>query len=124
MRRSGNHYYLNKADGKVFGVCAGFADYLGVDALWIRIAVVAMTLLGMGIIIPIYFLIAFLATTGPSRIDYDGMDDETYLDRLRRGRDRSSRIRTDISDMDRRLAEMERSYGTDSRLSNEIDSLR
>jgi phage shock protein C len=122
VSRSGNRFYLNKAEGKFMGVCAGFADYLGVDALWVRVAVVAVSVLGHLITVPLYFIIAFLASPKPYPGSYDALDDEGYLERMRRRR--SSKMRSDITDMDRRLSEMERSYGSNSRLSSEIDRLR
>lgn len=126
MSRSRNRYYLNKREGKLFGVCAGFADYLGIDALWVRVAVVALTVLGSFVTIPLYFIIAFLASSRPEEIAWHGdRDGEAYLDRLTTPRqDRSARLRSDISDMDRRLAEMETIYSGNSRLSSEIDRLR
>ena len=41
-----NAFRLNKSEGKIMGVCAGLADYSGVDATIVRIAAVALTLLG------------------------------------------------------------------------------
>ncbi len=127
MSRTNSGFHLNKADGKFLGVCAGIADYIGVEAIWVRVALVVLTLLGWGTAIPIYFIIAFVAPKAPARgygaIDYDGMDDERYLDRMSRHRDRKTRVRADLSDMDRRLSEMERSYGRNSHLSSEIDRL-
>ena len=124
MRSARDRFYLNKADGKFLGVCAGIADYLGVEALWVRVIVVLVSLFGHLITVPLYFLIAFLASPRPAGIDYAALDDESYLERRRRRRDRSSRLRADLSDMDRRLAEMEQTYGTNSRLASEIDRLR
>jgi phage shock protein C len=124
VSRTNSGFHLNKADGKFLGVCAGIADYIGVEAIWVRVALVVLTLLGWGTAIPIYLIIAFVASPKPAAIDYDGMDDERYLERMSRRRDRSKRMRTDLSDMDRRLAEMERSYGRSSPLSSEIDRLR
>jgi phage shock protein C len=125
VSRTNSGFHLNKADGKFLGVCAGIADYIGVEAIWVRVALIVLTLLGWGTAIPIYFVIAFVASPkSPAAIDYDGMDDERYLDRMSRRRDRSRRMRTDLSEMDRRLAEMERSYGRNSHLSSEIDRLR
>jgi phage shock protein C len=118
---SSSGFHLNKAEGKFLGVCAGIADYTGIDALWVRAALVGLTLLGWGTAIPVYFLVAFLASPRPSRIDYDAVDDERYLERMRRRR--SSRMRNDVSEMDRRLSEMEHDYGRSSRLSSEIDRL-
>ena len=54
-------FHLDKRDGKIFGVCAGLANYTGVDAMWIRIALVAATLLLTGLTIPIYIAAALIA---------------------------------------------------------------
>jgi phage shock protein C len=54
-------FRLDKADGKLFGVCSGLANWSGVDAMIWRIGFVAATLLGFGLAIPIYFAIALIA---------------------------------------------------------------
>ena len=129
MTVSRNRFYLNKAEGKISGVCAGFADYLGVDALWIRAAVVALTVLVSFITIPLYIIIAVLASRRPRDL-YAGdpyIDDraeEQRLERALRRRERSTRVRSDLRDMDRRLAEVEHHYtSSGTRLSAEIDRL-
>ena len=35
-------YHRNTFDGKLLGVCAGFEDYFGADALWFRLGAVAL----------------------------------------------------------------------------------
>lgn len=125
MTTARNRYYLNKRDGKVFGVCAGFADYLGTEALWVRVALVLLTILGSGITIPLYLAVAFLASRRPEgvldRYVYD--DEERAYERARR-HGTMARTRSDISDMDRRLTDVESHYATNSRLADEIDRLR
>ena len=54
-------FRLDKAEGKLFGVCSGLANITGVDALVWRLGFVAATLLGFGLAIPIYIVIALLA---------------------------------------------------------------
>lgn len=54
-------FRLDKHDGKVFGVCAGLANYTGIDAVWIRIGLVAATLLLTGLTIPVYIATALIA---------------------------------------------------------------
>lgn len=58
-----NHakFQLDKSAAKISGVCAGIANYTGVDVLWVRLAAVMATLLGSGLPIIGYFVIAFLA---------------------------------------------------------------
>lgn len=54
-------FRLDKTNGKVFGVCAGIADYFGVDAMLVRIGFVLGTLLGFGSFLLIYLAIALIA---------------------------------------------------------------
>lgn len=54
-------FHLDKANSKVFGVCAGIADYFGVDTMLVRIGFVAATLFGFGSPVLIYIAIALIA---------------------------------------------------------------
>ncbi|MEE4200177.1 PspC domain-containing protein [Erythrobacter sp.] len=54
-------FRLDKRDGKLFGVCAGLANWSGVDALIWRLGFVVCTLLGIGFPILIYLAIALIA---------------------------------------------------------------
>lgn len=54
-------FCLDKTSGKVFGVCAGIANYFGIDTMLVRIGFVAATLLGFGSPILIYLAIALIA---------------------------------------------------------------
>jgi phage shock protein C len=65
MRNNGrppqNGFRLDKQDGKLFGVCAGLANWSGVDALIWRLGFVGFTLLGFGLPILVYIAIALIA---------------------------------------------------------------
>lgn len=52
---------LDRRHGKIFGVCAGIADYFGIDPLGVRIGFVLGTLIGFGSFILIYLAIALIA---------------------------------------------------------------
>jgi phage shock protein C len=54
-------FRLDRVDGKVFGVCAGLANYMNVDPLIVRAVFVAGTIFGFGSFILIYLAIALLA---------------------------------------------------------------
>ena len=56
-----NSFRLNKSDRVLMGVCAGIADYTGVDLLLVRLLTVLLTLCGFGSTIIIYLLIGLLA---------------------------------------------------------------
>ena len=59
--RAPTKFHLDRADGKVFGVCAGLANYMNVDPLVVRLVFVAGTIFGFGSFILIYLAIALLA---------------------------------------------------------------
>jgi phage shock protein PspC (stress-responsive transcriptional regulator) len=54
-------FRLDRIDGKVFGVCAGLANYMNVDPMIVRAVFVAGTIFGFGSFILIYLAIALLA---------------------------------------------------------------
>jgi phage shock protein C len=51
---------LNKTDKKFMGVCAGIADWAGIDAAIVRILFVIATLIGVGSPILIYLILGFV----------------------------------------------------------------
>lgn len=131
---SRGHFYLDKSNAKVSGVCAGIADYTQVDAFWVRLAAVMLLIFVSPIVIPIYIAIAVLADKRPMGL-YSEDEEMRLLRRMERRRARkglglshptpSSHLRTDLSDMDRRIADMEAHYSnSNARLAAEIDSLR
>lgn len=116
-------FYLDKSNAKLSGVCAGLADYTGVDALWVRIAVVFLTLWVSFITIPLYIVTAMAANKRPMSL-YSEAEEERLLRRMERARNKSH-VRSQLSDIDRRVAEMEAHYtSSNARLAAEIDSLR
>lgn len=54
-------FRLDRTEGKVFGVCAGLANYMNVDPMIVRLVFVAGTIFGIGSFILIYLAIALLA---------------------------------------------------------------
>jgi phage shock protein C len=56
-----NAFRLNKSEGKIMGVCAGLADYSGIDLMLIRVLTVLLTLCGVGSTIILYLLIGLIA---------------------------------------------------------------
>ena len=55
-------FLLNQSKSKVMGVCAGLADWLGVDVLAVRLAVIIATLVTGPLAIVFYILTGWLAT--------------------------------------------------------------
>jgi phage shock protein PspC (stress-responsive transcriptional regulator) len=58
---AGRHFSLDRANGKVFGVCAGIAHYFGINPMIVRISFAAGTILGLGSLILVYLAIALIA---------------------------------------------------------------
>ncbi len=54
-------FRLDKANGKLMGVCAGLANYTGIETVWLRVGFVAAALLGVGAPVLIYILIGLIA---------------------------------------------------------------
>ena len=57
--------YLDKKNAKISGVCAGIADYFGIDPMMVRISAVLIALFGGGIIIIGYILLAIFLSAKP-----------------------------------------------------------
>ncbi|OJY66001.1 MAG: phage shock protein C [Sphingobium sp. 66-54] len=119
-------FYLDKQNGKWMGVCAGIADYTGIDVLWVRIGAVLVTLMGaFPWTIIAYHLVAWMADVKPSGL-YASQDDEKFWQGVRTNPARSTRdVRSKFRDIDRRLADIETFYTSrNTRLADEIDKLR
>ena len=66
MSASRTKFYLDKQDGKILGVCAGIANYTGIDPLLVRIGTVFLTIIGgFPWTVIAYFLTAWLAPNQP-----------------------------------------------------------
>ena len=119
-------FYLNKQDAKYKGVCAGIADYTGIEVLWVRIALILLTLAGgFPWTLIAYGLIAWMAQTKPIGL-YQDAQDQKFWQGVRANPTRSTaEVRSKLRDIDRRLADMETHFTSrNTALANEIDALR
>ena len=118
-------FYLDKQNAKWSGVCAGIADYSGLDVFWVRMGVVAVTVATFPMGLFAYWLIAWLATNKPVGL-YDNAEDAKFWQGVRVSPTRSTRdVRAKFRDIDRRLADVETYYTSrNSTLASEIDALR
>ena len=119
-------FYLDKRNGKVMGVCAGIADYTGLDVTLVRIAMVAAIILGSGALLPVYFITGWIANDQPREIASDNKDERKFWQGVRASPSQSARdIRGRMREIDRRLAEIEQYVTTENRsLAREIEELR
>jgi phage shock protein C len=119
-------FYLDKQNAKWSGVCAGIADYTGVDVTLIRIGFILAVFLGSGSPILAYFLIAWMAPRKPIELYERDPADTKFWQGVRANPQRTARdVRSRFRDLDRRLADVE-TYVTSSnnRLAREIEELR
>lgn len=119
-------FYLDKQNAKWMGVCAGIADYTGIDVTWVRVGAILVTLMGaFPWTLIAYFIAAWLADTKPYGL-YQDSEDAKFWQGVRSNPTRSTRdVRSKFRDIDRRLADIELYYTSrNTRLADEIDSLR
>ena len=125
MAASRTDFYLDPHNGKIRGVCAGIADYTGIDVTFVRIAAVVLALTTHLIALGAYFLIAWLAEEKPDDL-YVGREDAKFWQGVRSNPKRSAgEVRATFRDIDRRLADIETFYTSrNTSLASEIDKLR
>ncbi|MEM6828821.1 MAG: envelope stress response membrane protein PspC [Pseudomonadota bacterium] len=118
--------YRDKANAKLMGVCSGIADYTGIDAFWVRLGLVALTVFALGpVAILAYFIAGFVLNKKPPHL-YRDEGEQKYWQRVRQSPQRTAReIRANFRDIDRRLASVEAHYvSSNPRLTAEIERLR
>ena len=117
--------YRDKHNGKLMGVCAGIADYTGINVFWLRLAAVASLFVTSGTTIPLYLIAGFLLNKKPPYL-YRDESEQKYWQGIRQNPKRTAReIRAAFRDVDRRLAAVEHHYvSSNPRLTAEIERLR
>jgi phage shock protein C len=118
-------FYRDKQNSKLMGVCAGIADYTGVNSIWVRLGLLGLIPLTGGIVLPIYFIVGFLADKKPAHL-YGDRQEQQFWQGVRQSPTRTARqVKAQFRDLDRRLAEVETFYvSSNPRLSSEIERLR
>lgn len=126
MSASRTKFYLDKQNGKWSGVCAGLADYTGIDVIWVRIGAIVLTLMGgFPWTLIAYFIAAWMAEPKPRGL-YENAEEERFWQGVRTNPARTTRdVRSRFRDIDRRLGDIETHYtSSNTRLAREIDELR
>ena len=120
-------FYLDKQNAKWKGVCAGIADYTGIDGTVIRIGLVVLTCIGgFPWTLVAYWVAAWLAPVKPRELAHETPEQAKFWQGVRASPRRTVRdVRSRFRDIDRRLADVE-TYVTssNSRLAREIEQLR
>ena len=123
---SRTRFYLDKRHKKVMGVCAGIANYTGLDVNIVRIGLVVSVFIGAGALIPVYFIAGWIANDEPREIASDTKEERVFWQGVRASPAQSAReIRSKMRDINRRLADIEYYVTTENRsLAKEIEQLR
>ena len=112
--------FRNPVEGKLAGVCAGLADYSGIDALWIRLAFVGVTIWEPWVGILAYIALAIAVPEGADEVKRtETRSQRPKADRFQRNAQSASdpSIDAEIAEMRARLTNLEaeppvsRSYG-------------
>jgi phage shock protein C len=111
-------FYLDKPNGKVFGVCAGLANHMNWDPTFVRVAMVILTLITFPWALIAYGAAAMIGKKRP--VDLYGEERSTPALRTS-----TYEMNRSMRDIDRRMAEVE-TYVTaqNTPLAREIESLR
>ncbi len=119
-------FYRDKRKGKLFGVCAGIADYTGFDVRLVRICFLAAMFMGGGGNLPVYFIAALVTPTKPMSLERVDREEQQFWQGVRASPARAARdISSRMKDIDRRLADIESYVTTENRtLAQEIEQLR
>ena len=125
MNSPRTRFYRDKVHGKIFGVCAGIADYTGVDVLWVRLATIGLTFMGAGFIPLVYLAVGVFGPKKPEHL-YTDLQEQQFWQGVRQSPSRTAReVRAQFREIDRRLADVETFYvSSNPRLSAEIERLR
>ena len=119
-------FYKDRQNAKWAGVCAGIADYTGLDVTIVRLAFVLGTVFTGGSVLLAYWIISWMTPEKPGRLYEKTREDKQFWQKVRSNPRRVARdVRSQFRQLDRRLADVE-AYVTSSnhRLANEIEQLR
>lgn len=127
MTERRTRFYLDKQNAKWSGVCAGIADYTGINVMWVRIGAIAATIsfaFPLGFLA--YWIAAKTAATKPGELYHRDPEEQKFWQGVRRSPKRSVRdVKSRLRHIDRKLADMEMYYTSNNQaLSNEIEELR
>jgi phage shock protein C len=127
MNSPRTRFYLDKQNAKWSGVCAGIADYTGMDVTLVRIGIVLLTILGgFPWTLIAYWIAAWMAPRKPIELYSQDREEQKFWQGVRANPRRTTRdVRARFREIDRRLADVE-TYVTSSnnRLAQEIEQLR
>lgn len=123
---SHTRFYRDKANGKLMGVCAGIADYTGLDVSLVRVCFIAGVFISGGALLPAYLIAGLITPVKPQGWEAEDQEQKQFWQRVRASPARAARdLRSRLRDIDRRLADIEAYVTSENRsLAREIEQLR
>jgi phage shock protein C len=101
--------YRDPKHARIAGVCAGLADYFGVNRRGLRIALIILSCVGFfGPVLVGYVVLAILLHPKPARLFKDSDDEAFWRSVNRRPADTVSGLARRFREMDDRMVKMER----------------
>ena len=82
--------YRDKHNAKLMGVCAGIADYTGINVFWLRLAAIISIFVTGGPSIIAYFIAGFLLNKKPPHL-YRDASEQKYWQGVRQSPKRTAR---------------------------------
>jgi len=119
-------FYLDKQNAKLKGVCAGIADYTGIDSTWVRIGAVMLTVMVGGPLIPIAYIVAAMVADKKPLHLYEDDQQKKFWQGVRQSPARTTReLKSHFREIDHRLADLEIYYTSNNKqLADEIENLK
>lgn len=113
-------FYLNKQNNKLMGVCAGIADYTGMDVFLVRILTLLLLFVTGGAVVLIYLIFGMLADPKPVALTSSQLSSADQVPPFE-----LERLRATVLQLEQRVRELETYYTSSSTsLAREIDRLR
>jgi len=119
QKASPTRLYRDSEHGKLFGVCAGVADYFGFRRGAVRFAVIVLSLF-MPMTILIYLVMAFLLPRKPEEMYKNKQEEQMWRDIRVEPATTFGRVRHRFRELEARLQRVER-YVTSSRFKLDRD---
>ena len=120
-------FYLDRSNKQWSGVCAGIADYTGVDVTLVRVAAVLLTFMGgFPWTLIAYWAVAHVSPDKPAELSEETPEKSKFWQGVRASPRRSIRdVHSQLRNVDRRLGAVETFVtSSNARLAAEIDGLR
>jgi phage shock protein C len=107
-------FTLDRQNKMLFGVCAGIGRHFGIDPTFVRIGLVAVTIMGAFPWTLVAYAAAVVLAKAGKRRGFDDLEEGSSTNDLR----------LKMRDIDRRMAEVDAYVGSNDRLAREIETLR